>query len=248
MMKPVKNIFAVPLTLAMLMQGGVASAENASNPLAAVNSTDLRIQPTTSDDRDKVDVFIDGAYMITPKLKFKYELHYNFTDITGTDQNGFEKLNLKPLYFPTTGKLGGDWGYKTTVGAELILDLGETSKGTSAGADQIAPLFGAAFSNSATGLTLIPLFQHFESFNGSTDISQSSARLIAIKPFGGANWFKLDAKIPYDWENDEWPVTAEIQVGHNYSESFALYGDILLGLGADRPYDYGLGVGLRFIY
>ncbi|PSL14531.1 hypothetical protein [Shimia abyssi] len=243
-----QKMSAVPFTCAMLMLGGAAGAENASNPLAAVNSTDLRVQPTTSDTHDKVDVWIDGAYMITPKLKFKYELHYNSTDITGTDQSGFEKLNLKPLYFPTEGKLGGEWMYKTTVGVELILDLGEASKGTSAGADQIAPLFGAAFTNSATRLTLIPLFQHFVSYNGSTDISQSSARLIAIKPFGDANWLKLDAKIPYDWENNLWPATAEIQVGRNLSKKIALYGDVLIGIGADRPYDYGLGVGLRFNY
>jgi len=232
----------------MLMLGGAAGAENASNPLAAVNSTDLRVQPTASSARDKVDVWIDGAYMITPKLKFKYELHYNFTDVTGTDQDGFEKLNLKPLYFPSEGKLGRDWSYRTTVGLELILDLGETAKGTSAGADQIAPLFGAAFTNSVTGLTLIPLFQHFESYNGSTDISQSAARLIAIKPFGEANWVKVDAKIPYDWENDLWPATAEIQVGRNLSKKTAVYGDVLVGLGSDRPYDYGFGVGIRFKY
>lgn len=243
-----KKICAVPFACTMIMLGGAAFAENASNPLAAVNSTDLRVQPTTSDTRDKVDVWIDGAYMITPRFKLKYELHYNFTDISGTDQHGIERLNIKPLYFPREGTLSGNWSYRTVVGAELILDLGETSKGTSAGADQIAPLFGASFSNGSSGLTLIPLFQHFVSYNGSTDISQSSVRLIAIQPFGDANWIKLDAKIPYDWENNLWPATAEIQVGRNFSKKIALYGDVLVGLGTDRPYDYGLGVGLRFIY
>jgi hypothetical protein len=67
-----------------------ASAENAFNPLAAVNSTDLRLQPTTSNSRDKVDLCIDGPYMLTPKHKLKCELHYDFTDITGTDQSGLE--------------------------------------------------------------------------------------------------------------------------------------------------------------
>jgi hypothetical protein len=243
-----KKIYAVPFACTTIMLGGAAFAENASNPLAAVNSTDFRVQPTTSDTRDKVDVWIDGAYMITPRFKLKYELHYNFTDISGTDQHGIERLNIKPLYFPREGTLSGDWSYRTVVGAELILDLGETSKGTSAGADQIAPLFGASFSNGSSGLTLIPLFQHFVSYNGSTDISQSSVRLIAIQPFGDANWIKLDAKIPYDWENETWPVDVELQLGKSYTSKLGAYIDVQGGVGADRLYDYAVGIGLRVNY
>ncbi len=242
------TVVAIAVGVQLLATGLVTAGENASNPLAAVNNTDLRVQPTTSRAQDKIDVYIDGAYMLSPKLKLKYELHYNFTDITGTNQHGIERLNIKPLYFPSEGKLGDDWSYRTTVGIELILDLGDQSKGIGVGADQIAPLGGAAFTNTKTGLTLIPLVQHFKSYNGSSNINQTSARLIAIQPFGESYWVKLDAKIPYDWENNIWPATAEIQLGKNTSKKLALYGDILIGLGSDRPYDYGFGVGVRFIY
>ncbi len=82
-----------------------AAEENASNPLAAVNNVDLRWQFTSADAGDRHDVFVDGAYMVLPELKLKYELHYNFTDVTGSDENDFEKLVIKPIYFPFETKL-----------------------------------------------------------------------------------------------------------------------------------------------
>jgi hypothetical protein len=78
----------------------LSSQENASNPLAAVNNTDLRAQYFELGGSDLVDLYADGAYMIIPQLKFKYELHYSFTDVTGLWQNGFESLHLKTIYFP----------------------------------------------------------------------------------------------------------------------------------------------------
>ena len=61
-------------------------------------------------------------------------------------------------------------------------------------------------------------------------------------------WLKLDAKIPFDWENDTIPATAEIQLGRNFSPRLGAYIDGFAGLGNDRPYDWGLGFGLRFVY
>ncbi len=107
---------------------------------------------------------------------------------------------------------------------------------------------GVAFANLQTGLTFIPLVQHFESYNGDIDISQTAMRLIALQPFGEDWWAKADLKAPYDWENDAWPASAEIQVGKNLNEKVALYSDLLVGIGGDRTFDQGIGVGLRFKY
>ena len=96
-------------------------------------------------------------------------------------------------------------------------------------------------------LALIPLLQHFTNING-TDISTTALRLIAIKPLGTAWWLKLDAKVPYDWENKTVPADAEIQLGKNISSGLALYADGKFGLGSDRLYDWGVGLGLRFNY
>ena len=54
-----------------------AYGENASNPLAAVNNTDVRLQYFDLGGSDRWDFWAaDGAYMLTPKLKLKYELHF----------------------------------------------------------------------------------------------------------------------------------------------------------------------------
>jgi hypothetical protein len=235
------------LALGLTLATGVALAEeNASNPLAAVNNVDLRWQYTSAEAGDTHDVYVDGAYMVLPKLKLKYELHYNFTDVTGTDEQDFEKLVIKPIYFPSETKLSETWGLRTAVGFDWIVEFGNEDEGIGVGADQIAPLVGLAFGNSSSGLTLIPLLQHFISYNGATDVNTTSARLIALQPFGEGYWAKLDAKIPYDWENETWPASAELQVGYNLGPGWAVYAEALVGIGTDRPYDAGAGLGLRF--
>jgi len=130
----------------LLTLSASAKAENASNPFAAVSNTDVRLQYYDLDGPELYDFWAaDGAYMVTPKFKLKYELHYWDTDISGSSESGWESLHLKPIYFPEkiVGKLG-EWKYKLAVGSELILDLGDEDKGTGSGSDVIAPLLGLA--------------------------------------------------------------------------------------------------------
>lgn len=238
-----KYILAFGLTL---VTGAATAEENASNPLATVNNVDLRWKYTSADPGDTHDFYVDGAYMVLPDLKLKYELHYNFTDVTGSDENDFEKVVIKPIYFPFLTKLNDNWGLKTALGFDWTVEFDNEDKGIGDGADQIAPFVGVAFSNFPSGLVLIPLVQQFLSYSGDTDVNKTSARLIALKPFGEGYWAKLDAKVPYDWENQRWPISAELQVGYNLGPGWAVYADALVGIGSDRPYDGGAGLGLRF--
>ena len=50
-----------------------SGGENASNPLASVSNTDLKYQYFDLGSADRHDVFIDGAYMVLPDLKLRYE-------------------------------------------------------------------------------------------------------------------------------------------------------------------------------
>ena len=235
------------LVLGLTLATEVASAdENASNPLAAVNNIDLRWNYTSAHPGGTHDVFIDGAYMVLPELKLKYELHYNFTNVTGSDKNGFEKATIKPIYFPSQTKLNDEWGLKTAVGFTWIIEFKNEDKGIGVGADQIEPFVGVAVSNLPSGLVVIPLVQHTLSYNGDTDVNRTSARLIALKPFDGGYWAKLDAKVPYDWESERWPVSAELKLGYNLGLTWAVYADGLVGIGSDRPFDAGAGLGVRF--
>ncbi|MCP4396583.1 MAG: hypothetical protein GY801_04655 [bacterium] len=92
-----------------------------------------------------------------------------------------------------------------------------------------------------------PLIQHFFSYDGPT-VNQTSVRLIGIQSFPRQIWDKLDARVSFDWENDTVPASFELQVAKMLAESFGLYLDGLVGLASDRPYDYGLGFGLRLLY
>jgi len=234
----------IPIALVFSMT--VTAAENASNPLAAVNNVDLRYQYTTGDLDDRHRGFVDGAYMVMPTLKLKYELHYVQTNLTGEDERDFEKFVVKPIFFPYQTKLGADWGMRTAIGLEWSVEFDNEDKGIGVGADQIAPFGGLAFAHLPSGTTLIPLLQQFISYNGDTDVNTTALRLIALKPFGVGNWFKLDAIIPYDWENEAWLPTAEVQLGHNFGPRWAAYVEGLAGFGSDRLFDAGVGAGLRF--
>ena len=91
----------------------VFAEENVSNPLAAVSNTDIRLQYfDLGESAERRDYWVDGADMLTPNLKLKYELHYWDTDVTGSSESDWESLHLKPIYFPEKN------GWKT-VGMEI---------------------------------------------------------------------------------------------------------------------------------
>ncbi len=224
----------------------VLAEENASNPLAAVSNIDIRAKHYDLGHGDRQDYYLDGATMLNPKLKLKYELHYWDTDVTGRDESDFESLSLKLIYFAKEGKLGGDRPYRLAVGGDWIKDLGDTNKGIGSGADQIAPLVGLAV-GVRPGTMLIPLVQHFESYSGK-DVSKTAFRLIGLQTLPDKAWFKMDMKVPYDWENDTVPADVEFQLGKSFSKSFGAYLDLQSGLGGDKPHDWAAGIGLRFNY
>jgi hypothetical protein len=238
---------AMVLLVAGAVSAQEATQENASNPLAAVNNVDFRWNYLVADGGDLHDIYLDGAMMLGQKVKLKYELHYNVTDITGTNEQDFEKVVIKPIYFPFQKKLGDSWGLRAAVGVDLAFEFGNEDKGIGVGADTIGPFLGVALAHGPSGLVLIPLLQHFAELSGP-DISITALRLIALKPLGKDYWAKVDVKIPYDWNRDVWLPTAELQVGYNINANWAVYVDGFVGMGKDRPYDVGVGLGVRFKY
>jgi len=236
-------------SIVFILVAGITQAycdENASNPLASVNNTDVRWQYFDLDGgADVNDFYLDGAFMLNPKLKVKYELHYWESDLSGSSENDWESLHVKPIYFPKQGKIG-TWNYKLAFGAEWILDFDNDDKGIGYGSDQISPFAGVAFVRGNT--VLVPLVQHYVEYSGP-DVNTTAFRLIAIQSLSNKRWLKLDAKLPVDWEHDnDIPATFEMQLGKMFTPAFGLYMDGLVGIGGDKPYDWGVGVGLRFNY
>lgn len=251
-----RKMFILLMAVLILISGtAVVSAEeqksgggeNASNPLSTVNNTDLRIVSyELTNDRDRTEYAIKGGYMVAPKFKVIYDLYYWDTDVTGQDESDWESLNVKFVYFPKEGMLG-TWKYRIAAGAEWVLDFGNEDKGIGSGSDQIAPLLGVAFMPGG-GTILVPLVQHFLEYDGP-DVNRTAFRLIAIQPLPNKFWSKLDAKVPVDWEHDNAiPASVEVQIGKGFTPGFGAFVDGMVGIGADKPYDWGAGAGLRFNY
>ena len=120
------SLIAVGLTVSILFLAGPVWAaeeqtgENASNPLSKGRNTDLRYQYfDLVDGSSRHDAFIDGAFMASDKLKIKYEVHYWETNVTGRSEHDWERLVLKPIYFPKEGA----WGtlkYRLPLGLEWV--------------------------------------------------------------------------------------------------------------------------------
>lgn len=223
----------------------------ASDPTARVNFIDVRAQFFDLEDGNDRDVYrIDGSYVFNPKFKMTFELHYWETDVTGRDRSGWAEYHLKGVYFPKDGQRG-DMKYRMAVGAELIIDGDNVDKGIGPGADQIAPLFGAALIPKP-GTTLIPLVQYFKSFDEELgrDVEQTALRFIALQQLPSIlGWVKGDLKFITDHENDDKSSTTfEVQVGKMLKPTFGIYFDGLFALGGQKPHDDGFGIAGRFLF
>ncbi|MCX2980887.1 hypothetical protein EYC98_08420 [Halieaceae bacterium IMCC14734] len=239
----------VRLTIAtamVLTNSATWSEENPSNPLSKGKNTDLRIQHFDLKGGNQYTDFIaDGAFMATEKLKVKYELHYANTDVTGKSEQDFNTFHLKGIYFPKEGVLGST-PYRLAVGLEWITSFDNADKGIGINADVLSPFAGIALQVSKD-LMLIPLVQHYTEYSGD-DVEVTAGRLIGLWSLDNGYWGKLDAKAPYDWDSETLPASAEVQFGRMLSPSFGLYVEGLVGVGDDRSYDWGAGLGFRFVY
>jgi hypothetical protein len=139
------------------------------------------------------------------------------------------------------------FGLRLAVGAEWALDFGNDDKGIGVGSDVIAPLFGTAVMDKDWRTVYIPLVQHFESYESGT-VSQTAFRLILLQPLPEGAWFKLDAKLPFDWENHEQPASSEFELGKMFWGNVGLYGKALAGIGGDRSFDWGTTAAVRISF
>ena len=243
-MKPLSR-FVTGIILLLLLNS-IQAEENASNPLAAVSNTDIRLKTFDLENGDRQEFFIDGATMLNPKLKLKYEAHWWDTDVTGQDENDWSSANLKLISFPKEGKFKNGNPYRLAVGIDWIMDLGDLDKGTGTGSDQLGPFIGVA-TPVRPGLMFIPLVQQFVDYSG-IDVSVTAARLIALQTLSEGKWFKMDVKVLYDWNSETWPADIELQLGKSFTPKIGAYIDVQSGLGGDKPYDTALGVGIRYNY
>jgi hypothetical protein len=217
-----------------------------SNPLASVTKVDLIWQYKKTTDRKHVNDFqVKASKMLGPQLKLNIEAHYWETNVTGESERDWEQISLKPVYLLDDKPIDDAWVMRLGGGLEYIHDFDNRDKGIGSGADQVAPLFGASINNTETRLTLIPFVQHFEDVESGADIRTTVFRFIALQPLDGGRWAKADLKLPRDWEDEEWPGSAELEVGQMFSPTMGVFVQGLAGIGGERPFTYGAALGLR---
>ena len=221
-------------------EGGAAG----SNPLASVSKIDLEWEFLKDSGIDVNQFALNGSTMLHPRVKLNVELNFGVTNRTGRQEEDWESLVLKPIFFPADYAISDRFAMRTAVGVELSLDFGNDDKGIGAGSGIIGPLAGLAFLDREWKSVWIPLVQHFESYE-SGDVSQTAFRFIGLQPLPGGHWIKLDAKLPFDWENHERPASSELEVGTLIADSVGVYAKTLVGVGGDRAFDWGTALGLR---
>ena len=234
-----------PRTDAEISGSGGAAA---SNPLAAINNTDLKwtyIRINDPNGSRRNDYWIRGGWQFARWGKLNYELTYQETNITGSSQSDWESLSLKPIFFFKSGELGS-WKYRMATGFEWIIDFDNRDKGIGTGSDLISPLFGLALLP-RIGTILVPLVQHFVSYSGP-NVNTTGFRLIGIQSLPYQSWVKLDLIVPYDWERDSVPATLEVELGQMSTSFFGVYVSGLTGIGGDRTVDWGASLNIRFVY
>ena len=230
-------------------EGGGA---NASDPTAAVNFVDFRIQTfdlIDGSDRDRYAV--EGAYVISPQHKLTYEINYWKTDVSGKDESGLESVKSKYINLQSK-MLSGGLKYKLAIGAEVILDQGDVDDGIGSGTDQVAPLFGAGWDLSERNF-VITLVQYFHSVNeedGAAKVRTTGPRIIWIHKIPDINgWLKVDDKFSINHEDDNHSSNIlEIQLGMMFTKSLGGYVEYLNNNAGARTYDDGFGAGLRVAF
>ena len=230
-----------------------SAGADASNPTAAVNFQDLRYRYfDLKGGSEKHSFETEGSYMFHPRFKVTNELRGVSTNRSGEWENGLEELSLKGIFLTDGTPLGIKAKY--ALGLEWKKDLGDFKEGTGSGADIIAPLAGIGWVPTDMDfiITLVQYFHSYSTHDGGSDVRSTGPRLIYIRKIpqiGG--WLKADLKMLIDHEDDDdFSSTLEVQLGKMFTPRIGVYGEGFIGdeVLDTNAYDWGLGLGIRFMY
>jgi hypothetical protein len=225
----------------------------ASDPTAAVNFQDIK--PRYFDLTEGNEEFVleaEGSYVFVPGFKITHKITGARTNRTGDWETGPRELSLKPIFLHPIKPFGID--AKLALGGEWIKDIGKSRDGTGIGSDQIAPLFGIGWLPTEQDfiITLVQYFHSYDENDGFDEVRETGPRLIYIRSLPSIKgWGKVDLKTSIDHEDDnDFTQTLELQLGTMVFDRIGIFGEGFVGdavLDTDA-YDWGMGMGLRFLY
>lgn len=229
---------------------GAGGGAAASDPTSTVNFQDVRYRYfDLGRGRESHSFETEGAYAFNPRFKVTNKLIGVNTDRGGSYETDFEELTLKAIHLTPMKPFGIK--AKFALGVEWLKDLGDFDKGTGPGTDRIAPLVGVGWvpTDKDFVITLVQYFHSYSEDAGAQQVRQTGPRLIYIRKIPDIKgWAKADWKGVIDHENDEeFSSTLELQLGHMLTRRIGIYGEFLSEIDSDA-YDWGLGLGIRFMY
>ncbi len=241
------------LTIAAEQERGEARKEvaAAADPVAKVDFIDLRVRVFDLENgSDRTVYSIEGAHVLDPKFKLAYGARYWETDVTGSDRSGWGGFELQGAYFPKEGRWR-EKEYRMAVGFDLIIDGDNVDKGIGGGADIIGPLFAMGLIPKP-GTAVIGVVKYLKSFDEEPgrDVEATTFSFSGIQQLRRIDgWFRLDAQILINHENDDKSTTAlSFQLGKQFNPTFSVYVDGLLDIAGQKSIDDGFGIATRFLF
>jgi len=170
------------------------------------------------------------------------------------DASGFGDTDIR---FMTVPYMNIKKGIALAPGVELLLPTA-TDPALGSGAWTVAPfIFLGYFNPIGKGSIFVPGYQHFISLDedpGRDKVHRGLIDMFLVKTFANNQyWAYVDPQIILDYENSKEFMQLEFQGGMMLdkfvgAKGHSIYAMPSFGVGADRPYDYSLELGYKYVW
>lgn len=258
-----KSFVAVATAMVFLWGASVSAAEDSStidksgtNPINFTNDVRLyyEFQDLSADGEGHIGTFEGRTPLWDGKLQFRIRVPFKSVDVntelTSISESGLGDVNARLLTVPY---LNAQKGLALAVGLEVFLPtasediLGE-------GKLSLGPqIFGVKFAPfGIKGSLIAPAVQQVFSVageGGRTDVNRTQLDLFFLmQSKDKKKYVLLDPQYVLDWENETEFGLIEAEAGYVLESGVSFYARPGLGFGRDRPVDYNMEIGIKYIF
>ena len=197
----------------------------------------------------------EGSPVYDMGKKFGLRMRARYQNLSVGDPDGdpfssLEASGIGDLDFRVLWMAHASKSFIFVPGIEAIFDTG-TNPAIGSGANILAPVvFGVFPGLLGKGSLFAPGYQYLFDVSGET-VSRSQIDLYFVWLLAkGRNWLIVDPQVIIDHEYDKTPALCEVEFGYMIAPlaGASTYLRPGVGIGPDRPYDWNLEVGLKFVW
>jgi hypothetical protein len=194
--------------------------------------------------------FHDMGSKFGMRVRARYaNLSLDIPGVEPTDVSGIGDFDMRLLYLPHVGNK-----FILATGLEAFFDTA-SNDALGSGKTSLGPTVIGVFPNLlGKGSLFAPAYQYVFDVAGSddrADISRSQLDLYLVWVLAkGKNWLIVDPQVIFDHENKVEPMLVEVEWGFMIAPSAGVSGYMRpgAGLGSDKPYDWNLEAGFKFVW